>query len=867
MFWKKSIEEIAEKLHTNIKTGLTSTQISESRERHGENILPKAKRQSPVKIFFSSFLEPLVLVLLGVVIICLVIGELKEAIIISVIVIINAIIGTVQEIKSQNALDALEELSTPRTSVKRDGKVIEIDSADLVVGDIVLLEAGKFIPADIRLIEASVLQIDESALTGESVPVDKDTAVLLDEDLPMADRLNMAYMSTFITNGRAEGVVVAVGKDTEIGKIAVMMTEAEKTVTPLQERLAQLSKYISIGAFILALLMLGLNVLKGAELGPAFVTSITMAVAIIPESLPVIVSIILAISVVQMAKHNAIVKKMPAVETLGAVNIICTDKTGTLTLNQMTVKKIFTGLHPVHDLVAKDNPTQAERELYHAMILCNDSLIDENETHIGDPTELALTLVGKKYGPEDEIAFRQRHPRIDEVPFDSDRKLMTTVHETANKKVAYTKGALDQLLARSTKMLTEDGIVELTEEDKEKIMLQSETMSNVALRVLGFAYKLDQDGVITDLEADMTFIGAVGMIDPEREEAKVAIAKAKEAGVITIMITGDHKSTAYAIARNLEMVDSADQVISGSELDEMTDDVFAEKVSQYRVFSRVSPEHKVRIVQALQAKGNIVSMTGDGVNDAPSLQAAHIGVAMGITGTDVAKSAADMILMDDNFATIVSAIEEGRNIYNKIKRSIAFIISTNLGEVSAIFIAVLIGFREPLTAVQVLWVNLIVESLIAIPLGMDKNDPSVMTEKPRANNESIFKNMFGTIGVLSVAVIISVLGAFFYANMNGLSHEIAGTMAFLVMATSPMIYALSIRQPKKSMFFDLFGNKMLLAAITLGVVMNSALIWIPGLNSFFSLTALSGTPLLVAIGFTLLPTIIFEVYKLVAVKK
>lgn len=860
--WTKKTTEVAQALNTHLEDGLTEKQVQQSREKYGENKLPKEKEDSAILIFAKSFLEPLVLVLLGVVVICLFIQEYKEAIIIAIIVIINAIIGTVQEIRSQNALAALNKLTTPKTTVKRNGNIVEINSDELVTGDLVLLDAGKFIPADLRIVESAYLQIDESALTGESVPVEKNANILLDEQLPLADRTNMAYMSTYITNGRAVGIVVGVGTHTEIGKIAQLMAGEKPTPTPLQERLADLSKLIAIGAFILAVLMLILNVIKGMPIGESFITSITLAVAIIPESLPVIVSIILAISVTQMAKNRAVVKKMPAVETLGSINIICTDKTGTLTMNQMTVKQFFVSnemqTQAIDGLKDKVNKTGEEKQLLQAMVLCNDSLIDDQGNNIGDPTELALTMVGNELGMNEKI-FRVEHPRIDEIPFDSGRKLMTTVHQMNNHKIAYTKGAIDQLLAKAKYILINNQIEPLSEKQKEQILALSETMSQKALRVLAFGMVSDEYQTFTALEQDLIFIGAVGMIDPERKEAKQAIAKAQHAGVKTVMITGDHRSTAYAIAQNLAMVDNESQVISGTDLDAMSDEEFAEKVDQFVVFSRVSPEHKVRIVNALKAKGNIVSMTGDGVNDAPSLQAAHIGVAMGITGTDVAKSAAAMILMDDNFATIVKAIEEGRNIYNKIKRAIAFIISTNLGEVSAIFIAALIGIGEPLTAVQVLWVNLLVESLIAIPMGMDVNDADVMEAAPRQKDESIFKGMTGKIGVLALSVIIAVLSVYIY-GLNVMTKEVGRSMAFFVMATAPMFYALSLRNETKSMFHKLFANRSLWFAIGIGLVMNVLLIWSP-VNDFFSLVPLGLTETLLCIGGIIFPTITAEVYK------
>ena len=861
MWFTRKIKEVLKEVHSSLN-GLSDEQVLYNREEYGQNSLVQEEEDSIFKIVFDNLKEPLTLVLIGVIVVCFFIQEYKEVVIISIIIAINIAISTAQELKSKKALDSLEKMTSPKSTVIRENKTLEINSDELVVGDIILLEAGNYVPADIRLIEVATLNVDESALTGESLVVEKNIAEIEDETTPLGDRLNMLYSSTFITNGRAKGIVVAVGVDTEIGKIADLISKAPKHTTPLQDRLAQLSMYVSIFAFIIAAIILALNIfINGVPLAEGFITAITLAVAVIPESLPVIVSIILALSVSRMAQHNAIIKKLPAVESLGTVNIICTDKTGTLTLNKMSVTDYFVADHDINK-----TPLTLDDKLIQAMALCNDSFIDSKGNPIGDPTELALTYYANSFGIR-ELEYRDQFPRIDEVPFDSDRKLMSTIHKIDENIISYTKGAIDQILAQATHIEDDQGRRRITEQDKEKILQHSNSLSMDALRVLAFAYS--RCGVNEELvcERNLTFLGAVGMIDPEKQEAKVAIAKAKHAGIKTIMITGDHPTTAYAIARKLEMVDDESQVITGKQLDQMSDDELAKKANNYSVYSRVSPEHKVKIVQALQSQGNIVSMTGDGVNDAPSLQTAHIGVAMGITGTDVAKQAASMILMDDNFATIVYAVEEGRNIYNKIKRAVQFVLATNFGEVFAIFLAVLLGIGTPLGAIHVLWVNLIVESLIAIPISMDVNDEKVMDEKPRPKNETIFAHMTLAIILLAIFMGGSLLASYMLTINLGYDNTIATSVAFMVMATAPMLYVLSIRTPNKLLVVSKpWENMSLLTAITIGLLLNIALVYSP-LNDFFNLSPLIGTPLVIAIIGILVPTILYEIYKVFAIKK
>lgn len=857
MWYNQNIKDILNKLNSSL-SGLDDEQVIINRKKYGKNIIENEKQTSLITIILHKLIEPLTLVLIGVILICLLIGEYKEVVIISLILIVDIIIATTQEIKAQNALEALEEMVEPKSVVIRNKVSIEVKSTELVVGDIVVLEAGNFIPADIRIIEAAKLLVDESALTGESTYVEKNSDEIAADDVALADKFNMLYTSTFITNGRAKGVVVAVGEDTEIGKIAQLLKQTKQVSTPLQQRLAHLSKIVSILAFVLAAIVFFISYFNdNVDITDAFITSITLAVAVIPECLPIIVSIILAISVGKMAKNNAAIKKLPAVESLGTVNVICTDKTGTLTLNKMSVVDYFIG-----NDIEKKQPLTKESTIVKAMILCNDSFIDNNQNPIGDPTELALTYYGNDLGIN-ELKYREKYPRIDEIPFDSNRKLMSTVHKMDNKQFSYTKGAIDQILALCNRIELADGSVrEITADDIKQIHQLSDKLSHDALRVLAFAYTENN----TDYERDMIFIGAVGMIDPEKKEAKIAIEKAKNSGIKTVMITGDHPTTAYAIAQKLNMVKSPSEVISGPELDKMSDEELTKHVNEYTVYARVSPEHKVRIVQALQAHDNIVSMTGDGVNDAPSLQAAHIGVAMGVTGTDVAKQASSMILMDDNIGTIVYAVEEGRNIYNKIKRAIEFVLGTNFGEVLGIILSLTFAGFAPLGAIHVLWINLIVESLIAIPIGMDVNDDSVMNEKPRPKNESIFKNIKTTITLIALLSGLSMFIAFWYMINSGVSLLLAQTVAFAIMSTGPMIYVLSLRTPTKSIFKSKpWQNPYLCLAIIIGFILNITIIYAP-FNDFFKLTALNGNALLVAIIGIIVPTIGLEIYKAIRFK-
>ena len=865
MWFNKDSTEIIKEFNSDSLNGLTSEEAKIRLQKNGENKLASKKKKTIFQLFLAQLNDAMIYILIGAAVISGLMGEISDSIIILIVILINAIIGVVQESKAEKALEALKELSTPKALVKRNGELVEIPSEEVVVGDIAIIDAGRYIPADLRLIETANLQIEESAFTGESVPAEKDAKkVLEDEKAPVGDRVNMAYMSTLATYGRGTGIVVATGMDTEIGKIAKMLESEEEDATPLQKRLAQLGKLLGFAAIGICVIIFILSIFQGRDWFEMLLTAISLAVAAIPEGLPAIVAIVLALGVQRMIKHNAIVKKLPAVETLGSVSIICSDKTGTLTINQMTVKKIFTddNLKSVDDIDINDNSTKL---LVEAMVLCNDATSNEN-SKTGDPTEIALLDVGNKVNIFKDT-INKDHKRVDEIPFDSDRKLMTTVNSYDNKFKVFTKGAIDSLFRICDKVLINGETVPLTEEKKKQLLDASNSMSDTALRVLGASYKeLDNKNVpIDSLESGQIFIGLMGMIDPPREEVKASIVECKKAGITPIMITGDHKNTAFAIAHELGMADNINQCMSGVEIDNYNQDEFNKIVNNYRVFARVSPEHKVKIVKAFKSHGNIVSMTGDGVNDAPSLKAADIGVAMGITGTDVAKGAADMILTDDNFSTIVNAVEEGRNIYNNIKKAIIFLLSCNLGEIIALFVAILLNWDTPLLPIHILWVNLITDSFPALSLGVDPKDSAVMEEPPRDPKESLFAGHMGiylTVNGLLIGVLTLFafkLGERIYPN--SLMH--AQTMAFVVLSVSQLFFSLNMRSTKKSIFtVGLFTNKYLIGSIIFGILIQFSVITIPFLAGVFKVYSLTLNDWVLVILISLVPLVINEILKI-----
>ena len=865
MWYKKSKNEILQELDVDEKNGLSSTEALRRLEKYGKNKLETKKKKTLFKQFLSQLKDVMIYILIIAAIISAFLGEISDALIILLVIIINAVIGVIQESKEEKALDALKELSTPKALVKRDGSLKEILSEDIVPGDIVIIDAGRYIPGDLRLIDTANLKIEESAFTGESVPSEKDASFLPDKEIPIGDQNNMAFMSTLATYGRGVGVVVGTGMNTEIGKIAKMIEQEENDETPLQKKLSELGKILGFLAVGICILIFIISFFQGRDLLEMFLTSISLAVAAIPEGLPAIVAIVLALGVQRMVKKNAIIRKLPAVETLGSVSIICSDKTGTLTQNKMTVTTVYTNDSYIKESEFNLNDNESKL-LVDCMVLCNDATYSE-KSQTGDPTEIALLESPFKLNILKE-KLEKEFKRIDEIPFDSDRKLMTTVNLVDDKKArVFTKGALDSILSICNKISVNGKLLDFSKEYKAKVLENSNIMSDKALRVLAFAYKdISKENIVLDsLEKDLVFIGMVGMIDPPRLEVKDSIKLCKSAGITPVMITGDHKNTAFAIANELGIAEDISQAITGHEIDKFKEEEFNEKIINYRVFARVSPEHKVKIVKAFKSHGNIVSMTGDGVNDAPSLKAADIGVAMGITGTDVSKGASDMILTDDNFSTIVSAVEEGRKIYLNIKKSIVFLLSCNLGEILTLFTAILLNWNSPLQPIHILWVNLITDSFPALALGVDKTKEDVMNNPPRNPKESIFiksdKIQLIINGVLigGITLFAFKLGERLYAD--SLIH--AQTMAFVVLSVSQLFLSLSLRSNIKSAFsLGIFSNKYLVYSILLGIFLQVIIISISFIANIFKVTPLLLYDWIVVILVSLIPFAINEILKL-----
>lgn len=865
MWYKKSKNEILQELDVDEKNGLSSTEALRRLEKYGKNKLETKKKKTLFKQFLSQLKDVMIYILIIAAIISAFLGEISDALIILLVIIINAVIGVIQESKAEKALDALKELSTPKALVKRDGSLKEILSEDIVPGDIVIIDAGRYIPGDLRLIDTANLKIEESAFTGESVPSEKDASFLPDKEIPIGDQNNMAFMSTLATYGRGVGVVVGTGMNTEIGKIAKMIEQEENDETPLQKKLSELGKILGFLAVGICILIFIISFFQGRDLLEMFLTSISLAVAAIPEGLPAIVAIVLALGVQRMVKKNAIIRKLPAVETLGSVSIICSDKTGTLTQNKMTVTTVYTNDSYIKESEFNLNDNESKL-LVDCMVLCNDATYSE-KSQTGDPTEIALLESPFKLNILKE-KLEKEFKRIDEIPFDSDRKLMTTVNLVDDKKArVFTKGALDSILSICNKISVNGKLLDFSKEYKAKVLENSNIMSDKALRVLAFAYKdISKENIVLDsLEKDLVFIGMVGMIDPPRLEVKDSIKLCKSAGITPVMITGDHKNTAFAIANELGIAEDISQAITGHEIDKFKEEEFNEKIINYRVFARVSPEHKVKIVKAFKSHGNIVSMTGDGVNDAPSLKAADIGVAMGITGTDVSKGASDMILTDDNFSTIVSAVEEGRKIYLNIKKSIVFLLSCNLGEILTLFTAILLNWNSPLQPIHILWVNLITDSFPALALGVDKTKEDVMNNPPRNPKESIFiksdKIQLIINGVLigGITLFAFKLGERLYAD--SLIH--AQTMAFVVLSVSQLFLSLSLRSNIKSAFsLGILSNKYLVYSILLGIFLQVIIISISFIANIFKVTPLLLYDWIVVILVSLIPFAINEILKL-----
>ena len=866
-------EELLRELNTNPETGLTSAQVSELLGKHGQNRLREKKKKTTLQRFIDQFKDVMILILIAAAIVSFVVvvmeknwGELFEPALILVIVILNAIMGVYQEGKAEKALDALKNLSAPHARVIRDGKESVIDAANLVPGDIIKLEAGDFVPADARLLHSTSLKSEESALTGESVPSEKDATAEVAENAPIGDRTNMVFSGCSITYGTALAVVTGTGMNTEMGKIANLLDGEGDTQTPLQKKLAQLGKYLGIMALAACAIIFVVGLLNKIPVLEIFMTSVSLAVSAIPEGLPAIVTIVLSIGVQRMVKKNALIRRLPAVETLGSASIICSDKTGTLTQNRMTLVKAYVDSKGTTEDISAENSEDVRALLLRGALCCDGSVVinaDGTEQHIGDPTETSIVLAAHKNGmPKDEI--NKQYPRVAGIPFDSDRKLMTTVNVMDGKNVVIVKGAFDMLAARCVKG------------DLETAKRITEEMSENALRVLAIACKtvdaVPENPTSEELENGLTFLGLVGMIDPPRPECKVAVATCRRAGIKPVMITGDHVVTASAIARELGILEEGDMAITGAQLDAMTEDELDATVEKISVYARVSPENKIRIVKAWQRKGQVVSMTGDGVNDAPALKAADIGCAMGITGTDVAKGAADMTLTDDNFATIVDAVREGRGIYANIKKVVGFLLGTNIGEVITVFLAMLFWHETPLLSMQLLWINLVTDSLPAIALGMEPVEADVMDRKPKPKNEGLFAGGLG-VRVVLMGTMFAVLSlvAFFLGSRvltpAGMDPTKVGqTMAFLVLATSQVLHAFHMRSDKSLFKIGPFGNSKLNWAALASLVLVLIVCFTP-VRIAFGLELLTAKLYLIALGLILIPSVIMEFCKLVGLIK
>lgn len=861
MFETKTIAETCALLSTHMERGLTGQEAGDRYRVNGKNELKEPAPKSYGEAFLEQLNDPLIYVLLAAAVISLLLHEVSDAVIIAVVVFVNALVGLLQEGKAQRALESLKKLTSPRAYVIRDGREQEIPASQLVKGDVVCLDAGCQVPADLRLTRTSGLKVEESALTGESLPIEKDALFLApcgekDAELSLGDRRNMAYMSTIVTAGRGEGIVTACGMDTQIGRIASLINESPQEATPLQKKLGELGTVLSLLSLLLCVSLFLIALIQKRDMLEMLLTAISLAVAAVPEGLPAVVTICLAMSVTKMVRVHAIVRKLPAVETLGAVSVVCSDKTGTLTQNRMTVEECFVDLKHVK---RRELDGSSCTEFLRGMTLCSDAVLSGKE-RIGDPTELALLDLAARFGITRE-GLEREFPRVGELPFDSVRKMMSTFHRRGGGTVAYTKGAPDEILRKCDSILLYGRKAPLQQSQRRRIEEAMEAMSQAALRTLAVAMREGGSGLV---EEGLTFVGMVGMKDPARPEAAGAVERFRQAGVSTVMITGDHVDTAFAIARQLGIVNRQEQCMTEQELKRLPDEALARRLDTVRVFARVSPESKVRIVKGFQAKGRIVAMTGDGVNDAPSLKAADIGVAMGMTGTDVARQASEMILTDDNFATIEKAIREGRGVYENIRKSVIFLLSSNLGEIATMFLAVILGLASPLKSSHILWINLITDSLPALALGVDNNDAdSLMCRPPRNPRESLFADgglartcFYGLLiagisltafflipyGILRERGITFSPSAFAAILQNPAVLNRAQTYAFTVLGMSQLFHAIGMRDMRKSVFcMNHLDNKLMLAACVIGLLLQAAVTEIPFLTAAFGTAHLTMT--------------------------
>jgi Ca2+-transporting ATPase len=878
-------KEVIAAAQSNSEQGLSSDEVERRLAQFGPNILEEAPPRSLLAMFYDQLKETLVLVLIVAALVSGFLGEWADTIVILIIVILNAVLGVIQENKAEQALKALKAMTKAHVKVLRNGKATQIEVDNLVPGDIFMVEAGDSIPADARLIEAVALRVNEAALTGESVPVEKELAVIEAENPPLGDRKNMLFMGTIVTGGRGKAVVVGTGMSTELGCIAQMLQETPPDPTPLQRQLDSLGKTLGLAAGIIVVVVFITGLLRKEELFGMFLTSVALAVAAIPEGLPSVVTIVLALGVTRMSQRNAIIRRLPAVETLGVATYICSDKTGTLTKNEMTVTQLYTnqkfikvsgtGYKPVGEFINEEeqviSPMQdkVSELMLLGGILNNDARLEETDKGyqiIGDPTEGALVVVGAKASISKEDA-EGKYRRLNEIPFDSGRKMMTTFHTMHDINVSFTKGAPDVLLARCKSVVTAEGILPLRQELKNKFIEVNSKLASQGQRVLALAYRewadIPENLSAATAEQDLNFVGFYAIQDPPRPEVKDAVEISRQAGIKTVMITGDHQDTALAIAKELNIYTEGDRVLTGAQLEEMSDNELRSNVLKTTVYARVSPEHKLRIVGALKEHNQVVAMTGDGVNDAPALRRADIGAAMGITGTEVAKEASDMVLLDDNFATIVNAVEEGRTIYSNIRKSIEFLLSCNTGEIIAIFTAILFGFGSPLTPIQILWMNLVTDSLPALALGVEPPEKGVMARGPRNPKEGVFSEGIGRNIIIQGTIIgFLALAAFWLALYWDRSIDEAHTMAFLTMSFSQLIHAFNVRSFKQSLFsIGLGTNRALVGAFFASATLQLVVIFVPFLREIFDTALLRASDWAVVILFSLMPLFLVELIK------
>lgn len=887
---RRSVQDVLQEFRISLDAGLNTEQVSENQKKYGWNQLKEANKKTFLSKVADQFKDFLILILLAASVVSFSIGEKTDAMIIVAIVIINAMLGLYQEGKAEKAIEALQKLAAPNANVIRNGVPISVPAEQLVPGDVVVLETGDIVPADLRLVESHNLQIEEASLTGESVASEKRAEDICEEDVSLADRKNMAYASTILTYGRGKGVVVSTGHDTEIGKIAEVIQGYEEESTPLQKKLARLGKQLGIIVLAVCVVVFVIGILQNLPMLDMFMTSVSLAVAAIPEGLPAIVTVVLSLGMGKMASKHAIVKKLPAVETLGTTTVICSDKTGTLTQNEMTVVKVFVDEHILdvegegyeadgricHEKEEVDVETVPTLErLLEITLLANDAKLKRLENGklgvMGDPTEGALITLANKWDMYSKD-YEEAHPRKNELPFDSDRKMMTTFHENIGKNpvVSFTKGAPDVVLSRCSYWEKNNGIVELNEELREKISEVNQKFSKNALRVLALAYrsfeKMPEEITVDEIEKEMIFVGLVGMIDPARAEAKEAIKLCKHAGIIPVMITGDYKETAFAIGQQLGMVEDISQAMMGTELEQYNAEQMREIVKDKRVYARVSPEHKVKIVTALKENGNIVAMTGDGVNDALAIKKADIGIAMGITGTDVAKNTAEVILTDDNFASIVDAVQEGRIIYSNIKKFVSFLLSCNIGEILIVLVSILMKLPVPLLPIQLLWLNLVTDSFPALALGVEKGDEDIMNQPPRDPQEPILdKKTSIRITVQSIAITIATIGAYQYGLHHFTEHSLEGarTIAFVTLILAELLRSYSARSESHTvMSIGMFSNRALTLGTVFSLFMTLIVIYIPFMRTLFHTVFLGAEEWSRIIPFALIPFVVGEVYKL-----